>query len=286
MHTVLGATGHVGSIVVQELLERKQSVLAVVHSEKKASEVKSWGAEVATLDIKDVLAIAKSLQRSESAFILMPPGNVKKDSVSEENESVSAIVDAVAKSGIRRVLVESTLGSQAGEGLGDLSSLHALEEGLKDLGIQVQITRAAYYMSNWDVQLVSAKKGTIQSFFPEDFKLPMVAPEDLGRFNAQKLAEPFSKSFEVYNFSGPRDYSANDVAKAFSQALRTPVQVEVIPQEKWIESFQALGFSEKSAASYSKMTKIAMNRDYSVEGTHVRGPTSLDDYISNIVKKS
>ena len=39
-------------------------------------------------------------------------------------------------------------------------------KGVKATAIPASVTRAGFYMSNWDLQLESARKGKVQSFFP------------------------------------------------------------------------------------------------------------------------
>ncbi len=286
MHAIIGATGHVGSAVLSNLLQADQDVLAITHSEHKKPGLEQTGAKVAVINVKEPNLLAKNLSGADTVFVLMPPGDVSKDSVKEELESVKSLIESLSMAKPKRVVVESTQGAQKGEMIGDLGVLYELEEGVRKLNLPTSVTRAGFYMSNWDVQLENAKQGKILSLFPEDFKMPMVAPQDLGRFNASQLQNKNIKAFEIIDFSGPRLYSARDVANAFSTALKRSVDVEVVPQDKWEESFKSLGFSEISAKSYSRMSKIAFDQSYENQGRPMKGETTLEDYVLNLVKGS
>lgn len=279
MHIILGATGHVGSAVLCRLLREGEPVLAVAHSATHEDELRCTGAEVATVDIRDTDALTKVMQRGQRAFLLNPPGRIEKDSVAEELATVNSIVTAVQNADLEYVVAASTQGAQPGRGIGDLGVLFEFEQRLKATGVPTSITRGAYYYSNWDMQLESARNCKIQSFFPADFKLPMVAPEDLGALNGNKLLYPFADRFAIDECSGPEDYSAQDVADAFAQALDRDVEVETIPREKWIETYRTLGFSEASARSYAKMTEVIVDHAYESVGEPKRGAITLQQHI-------
>ncbi len=286
MHAVLGATGHVGSSVISHLLHAGEEVLAITHSHDHVEELTLKGAKVALVDVRDSQKLAETLKGMSSVFVLNPPGDVSKDSLREESETVKSIVEALKIARPERLVVESTQGAQKGEMLGDLGVLFDLEEGIRNLGIPTSVTRAGFYMSNWDAQLESAKNGKIQSLFPADFKMPMAAPRDLGQFNAEKMLEGKNSTFDIVDFNGPTHYSANDVASAFARALNRPVQVEIVPQEKWKESFKKLGFSDISAQSYSRMSEVALNQRYDKSDQSVEGRTTLEEYVSKLVNKA
>ncbi|TGR60102.1 NmrA family transcriptional regulator, partial [bacterium M00.F.Ca.ET.194.01.1.1] len=92
------------------------------------------------------------------AFLLNPPADPATDTDAEEQKTVAAIVTALAGSGLEKVVAESTYGAQPGEGIGDLSVLYGFEQKLKAQTIPASIIRAAYYMSNWDQALETARR--------------------------------------------------------------------------------------------------------------------------------
>lgn len=284
-YVVLGATGHVGSAVLCRLIGAGVPVTAVAHTETHQEELRCTGAEVAILDLRDVPALNELFRRSTHAFLLNPPGDVTRDADASEFESACAIIAALKDSKLQRVVAASTQGARPGPAIGDFGTLYELEQGVRASGLPATITRGAYYFSNWDAQLENAHRGFIQSFFPENFVLPMVAPEDLGFFNADRLLWPSNEAFEIADLSGPRDYSPRDVADAFAQALDREVDVEVIPRDKWIESFRGMGFSEASARSYARMTELVLDGQVERSTNTYRGDIPLEQYIQRLVRR-
>jgi uncharacterized protein YbjT (DUF2867 family) len=141
-------------------------------------------------------------------------------------------------------------------------------------------------MSNWDIQLQSAREqGVIQTFFPVDFKLPMVAPADIGKIAARFMTEP-AESTGLHYVEGPEHYSSEDVAITFALALNKPVEAVEIPRAQWIEAFKSMGFSEKAAVSFSNMTATIIDGQFPDPDVPIRGATSLQDYLAKLVEQS
>ena len=283
MYIVLGGTGHVGSAVARSLLDRGAPVTVVGHDAAKAEAWRSRGAAFVSVDLHDVDALRAVLRSGRRAFLLIPPAAPSTDTDVEERRTISAVLSALEGSGLEKVVAQSTYGAQAGERIGDLSTLYEFEQGLAACSIPVTIQRAAYFYSNWDMALQSAtERGVVESFYPKDFVLPMVAPEDLGTSAAQFLCEPADRS-GLHHVEGPQRYTPADVADAFARALEKPVHVSVIPKSRWIETYRSIGFSAAAADSYARMTERTLD-SASMPADPIRGATSLGDYISARVR--
>lgn len=281
MHIIFGATGHVGSAVAQALLERREPVTVVTRDAARAEPFTRRGAVAAVADIHDTEAMRAVLRQGHSALLLMPPADPSTDSVAEERRTVASIARAVAGSTLQKVVVQSTYGAQPGEGIGDLGVLYEFEQAILAHGFPTSIVRAAYYMSNWDAALATARdEGVVHTFLPSDFRLPMVAPEDLGRAAARLLTEDAAHTGVRY-VEGPMPYSAADVARAFAQALGRDVRAVDTPRSTWVETFQKLGFSAAAAASYARMTEVTLDRLEQPDAPE-RGRTTLDEYIARL----
>jgi uncharacterized protein YbjT (DUF2867 family) len=289
MHIVLGATGHVGSAVAMALLDRGEPVIVVTRDPRKAERFIRRGGGAAIADIHDTDALRPALQRGRSAFLLMPPAAPSTDTVGEEHRTVASIVRALAGTQLEKVVVQSAYGAQPGEGLGDLGVLYDFEQAVTALGVRTSIIRAAYYMSNWDSALDTARDtaghwGKVQTFFPPDFALPMVAPADLGRVAARLLTEEIGHTGVRY-VEGPTPYSARDVARAFAQALGREVRTVETPPSQWRVAYQSLGFSPIAAESYARMTAVTLDGVERPDAPE-RGSISLSEYVNQLVRRA
>ncbi|WP_447952417.1 NmrA family NAD(P)-binding protein [Sphingopyxis chilensis] len=286
MHIVMGATGHVGSAVAETLLARGEPVGIITHDPGHADSWRDTKAEVIEANVNDVPSLRAAFQRGRRAFLLNPPADIRTDTDRVERSTVAKILAALPDSGLEKIVVESTAGAQPGERIGDLNVLWELEEGLRVQGIPAAINRAPYYFSNWDEQLDPIREtGKLQTMYPADLALPMAAPRDLGRAAADRLLSPAADA-GVRHVEGPDRYSSNDVAQAFAEALGHPVEVVVTPREQWEDAYRKLGFSKPAANSYARMTAVSLDGGFDYDTRAIRGVTTLDEYIRQLVARS
>lgn len=288
MYIVMGGTGHVGSATAQALLQHGVPVRVLTRRAAHASHLAGQGAQVVEADVNDVDALRATFRLGRRAFLLNPPADVALDTDVVERGTVDNILAALVGSGLEKVVVESTGGAQPGERLGDLSVLWHLEQGLcgpsPAAAIPAAINRAGYYMSNWDAQLEAVRDtGRLQTMFPREVAVPMVAPRDLGAIAAARLMSAVD-DIGVKAVEGPRRYSSADVARAFSKALGRPVEVVVTPRDQWHAAFRSLGFSEAAADAYTRMTAASVDSAFHTADDPVRGTMSLDEYLAALVR--
>ena len=286
MYVIMGGTGHVGSATAAALLARGEQVAIVTHDANRAGEWLREGAEIVEANVNEVASLRAAFRRGSRALLLNPNADTSADTDAVERRTVANILSALNGSGLEKVVAASTGGAQPGDRIGDLSVLWELEEGLRRQPIPAAINRGAYYMSNWDSQLDAVRKtGTLQTMYPADLLIPMVAPLDLGEIAAQRLVST-PDDIGIRYVGGPRRYSSADVAKAFSQALGAPVGVDVIPRDEWKEAFQGLGFSEAAADSYARMTAVSLDGGFDMPDDALRGATTLEAHIRDLLSKA
>ena len=281
MFIILGASGNIGSQVVKSLSEAGQPVLAVVHSAEKARAFEGGKVTAVVADVTDSDALRAVFRRGKRAFLLNPPGDTSGDSNAAELATSRSITDALADSGLEKIVVASTYGARPGDGIGDLTTLYDFEERAKASGIATAINRGAYYFTNLAMLAEPAKGGTLPAMFPAAFTLPMVHPADLGIVAAERLQSPIDDTGVVY-IEGPERYSFGDAAAAFARHLGREVAVATTPREQWEDSFRKIGFSDEAARSYARMTAATLD-ELDVPASPRRGRVTLDEYVAGLV---
>jgi NAD(P)H dehydrogenase (quinone) len=241
MYTITGITGKVGGTLARKLLEAGQPVRAVVRDGTKGLVWANKGCEVAIAEMEDAEALAKAFAGSEAVFILPPPEFDPEPGYPEAQKVINSVATALKAARPARVLCLSTIGADASEN--NLLTQHTMmEEVLSGLSMPVTFLRPGWFLENslWDI--ASARhEGVIRSFLiPADRPITMVATEDIGRIAAE-LIQQACYGKRVVELEGPAPVSANDLAKAFANALGHPVRVEIVLRETWETLFRGQG---------------------------------------------
>lgn len=283
MHVVMGATGNVGGAVADTLLARGEAVTVLTRRPEHASAWRDKGARIVQADAEDVASLRAAFRMGKRAFLLNPPADPTGDTDSTERRTIANILAALDGSGLEKVVAASTYGAQPGEGIGDLSTLWELEDGLRRQSIPAAINRGAYYMTNWTgLADVVRQSGKLPSMFPADMPIPMVAPHDLGEAAADRLVSPLSDVGVVY-VEGPELYTPSDVADAFAAALGRKIGLDVTERDRWEETFRSLGFSDAAARSFTRMTATIVDSDFDRQATPRRGKVTLSEFVSSVL---
>jgi len=284
MFVVMGSTGHVGSAVAETLLGSGSPVIAVVRDEAKADRLRVQGAKVEIADVGDTEKMRAVFRMGQRAFLLNPPAPVSTDTDEVEHRSIRKILAALDGCRLEKVVLESAYGAQPGDRIGDLSVLYDFEQALGNQPIPATILRAAYYMTNWDPLLDAAKSGILPTMLPADLRVPMVAPQDLGRAAARLLMAPPGHN-DIHYVEGPARYSSGDVARAFSKALGKPVRLNVLSRETWHDAYHRQGFSPAAAGSYARMTAVSIDRGFELPQNPKRGTVPAGLRVTVIARK-
>ncbi|MES2888030.1 MAG: NmrA family NAD(P)-binding protein [Pseudomonadota bacterium] len=285
MYVVMGATGHVGAAVANALLAQGEPVTILTRRPEDAGSWREKGASVAMADAENVASLTAAFRQGKRAFLLNPPADPTGDTDATELRTVRNILIALEGSNLEKVVAASTYGAQPGKAIGDLTTLWALEEGLRTRAIPTAVNRGAYYMSNWTglANLVQ-QSGKLPSLFPADALMPMVAPVDLGEAAASHLRAPAGAT-AVHHIEGPARYTPQDVANAFASALGREVIVEVVPRDQWEAVYKDWGFSDAAARAYVRMTEASLADGFYKPDTPQRGRVTLQDFIAAAMKR-
>ncbi|WP_024546983.1 NmrA family NAD(P)-binding protein [Picosynechococcus sp. NKBG15041c] len=288
MYVVFGATGQTGSAVADALLEKNQLVRVVLRSDKTAAAWRAKGADVAFADLSDLKAMTHAMENADAVYAMNPPAYNVVDMFAVAKGIGERYVAAIKNSGVQKVVLLSSIGSQHASGTGNILTTHILETMFGELEIPVAFLRASAFMENWSsVAQVAAEQGILPSFYtPLERKIPMVCAVDIGRAVAQAMIEDWTCQ-RIIELHGAADYSPNDVAAAFAAALGRDVQAVAVPESEWQSTMSRFGFSPEAVNSYSEMMR-GFNSGHVVfeGGSHVqtiKGQTMIADAISKMI---
>lgn len=282
MNIVLGASGQIGSMLVDNLLKKDQPVRVVIRNNLKAQELKSKGAEVIIADYTDLEALKKAFYGGKSVFLLTPENPACDNFLKETRLLLNNYREAILPSGATKVVGLSSGGAHIKSGAGNLEASYMLEHTFSEINIEQVYVRPGYYFSNWLGYLDLVKDyGILPTFFPPEMKVSMIAPPDVAEFLSDVMICKTSQK-RIYEITGPQLYSSLDIAKIFGDVLNRNVEVQQVLPKEWENTLIQAGFSKDGAKNLMLMTQAVIDgKTKNVTTNPIHFHTDFKKYLIN-----
>jgi uncharacterized protein YbjT (DUF2867 family) len=224
MYVVLGASGHTGHIVAQNLLERGQKVRVVGRSAERLQKLAVKGAEVSIADATDAPALAKAFKGADAAYVLIPPDITSSNYRAFQDRVSDAIAASVENAGVKRIVALSSMGADKPSGTGPVVGLYNLEQKLNQIdGVSALYLRAGYFMENVFPQVgVIRMLGVMAGPLRPDLKVPLIATRDIGHAAAEALVRGDFRGKQTQELLGQRDIDFAEAAAVIGKAIGKP----------------------------------------------------------------
>jgi uncharacterized protein YbjT (DUF2867 family) len=288
MYVILGATGHIGSVIAGHLLMKGEKVRAVARNPEKLRLLARKGAETYSADVTDAEPLARAFHGARAAFVMIPPSMTSPDYREEQERVAESIASAVEKSKIQYVVALSSYGAQAAFGTGPIAGLHRFEEKLKRIGaVNVVFLRASFFMENHLTAIpIIQNMGVFGSALRPDLMIPMIATRDIGDYAADQLLKLNFHGKQVQELLGERDLSMSGVTAIVGRAINNPVLRYVqFSYEQVGQALAGMGIPPKTAESFVEMYRgindgIVVNEEpRSASNTT---PTSFETFVQEV----
>jgi len=256
MYTVLGATGHIGSVITRKLLEKGEKVRAVGRSTARLQPLVQRGAEAFIGDVNDPAALTRAFTDVRAAFLMIPPGMNSQDYEADQARETDTISSAVRNSGLHYAVNLSSIGAQAAAGTGPILGVRLSETKLNAVEkLNVLHLRPAYFFENHlaavsMVQMMGLFGGALRA----DMQIPMIATRDIGAYAAERLLKLDFNGKQTQELLGERDLSMNEVAAIIGKALNLPdLRYAQFPYDEVKQVLLQMGTPPKTAAYFIEM---------------------------------
>ena len=224
MYVVLGASGHTGRAVADNLLDRGQKVRVVGRNAERLQDYTARGAEVLIADATDGPALTKAFKGADAAYVLVPPDSTSSNYRAFQDRVSDAIAAAVENAGVKKVVALSSFGADKASGTGPVVGLYNLEQKLNQIdGANILYLRAGYFMENIFPQVgVIRMLGSMAGPVRPDLKLPMIATRDIGDAAAEALVRGDFRGKQTRELQGQRDIDYIEAASVIGQTIGKP----------------------------------------------------------------
>jgi uncharacterized protein YbjT (DUF2867 family) len=292
MYIITGATGNTGSRISESLLASGHAVKAIARNPEKLSKLQEKGATIVAGDLSDAEFLTQTLKGATAAYLMIPPNFAVQDWRAHMTEMVDVYTRAVRESGIKKVVLLSSIGAHRTDGLGPIGGLAELENAMKAIpGLDVLALRPGYFMENLYGAVGMIKhmgiNGGVQR---SDVRTSFVHTSDIAAVATQRLLDLNFTGFSYEFITGPEDLTFGEITAIIGQAIGKPdlPYVNFSPADGKAGMIQA-GLPETIANGYVELAE-GMNKGLIGEGydraTATRTNTSFAWFAEHELKRA
>jgi len=298
---VVGATGTLGRQVVRRALDEDHQVRCLVRSQRKASFLKEWGAEIVQGDLTKPETLSSALEGITAvidAATSRPTDSLRIQQVDWDGK-VSLIQAAVAAD-IERFVFFSILNAEKFSNVPLMQIKHCTELFLAESGLKYTILRPCGFMQGLIGQYaIPILEGQAVWITGETSPIAYMDTQDIAKFaiRALEVPETENKTFPVV---GTRAWGAEEIISLCESLSGKNARISRVPigflrgMLRFLRFFQwgwnasdRLAFTEVLATG--KPLNAPMEEVYDVFGLNSQETTTLEaylqEYFSRIMKK-
>jgi NAD(P)H dehydrogenase (quinone) len=214
MILVTGATGQLGTAVIQTLLKKTSAaqIAALVRDENKAASLKEKGVDVRVGSYDDTTSLGRAMQSIEK--VLLIAGTDEEKRVQQHQN----VIDAAKKADVQCIAYTSrTLKDRTTLANKLMMGHFQTEDHIKESGLNYTIFRNVLYMDSIS-QFVGGEKvfETGINLPTGQGKLPFALRSDMGEAIANALAGGGCNN-KTYNLTGSESYSFDAIAATLTK---------------------------------------------------------------------
>ncbi|NML58830.1 NmrA family NAD(P)-binding protein [Chryseobacterium cheonjiense] len=287
---ITGSLGNVAKPLAQQLISAGHDITVVSSNEAKKNEIESLGAKAAIGSITDLNFLIETFENADAAFLMTPP-NIGFENIVENTVNVGKnYAEAIRRTGVRRVVMLSSIGADSPVENGPIKGLHFIEKLYNELeNTSVTFLRAGYFYINFfnDIPLIK-NAGIIGSNYPSDVIVPLVHPNDIAKAAAEELLKQAEGKNIRYIVSDLRP--AGDFATAFGSAVGKPELPWIeFKDEDALNGMLQAGVPKEIAKLYTEMgrgiRKGIIQKDFMERGPMVTGDVKLETFAKEFAEK-
>src|SRR5215218_6805049 len=245
---ITGATGKVGSALLDNLGNADFVLRALARDESKAQSLEGRSAEAVLGDFLKPETLGPALEGVSTVFLLTP---IHPQQVSQATN----VIAAAKGSGNDPRVVRLSVHQASHDAPTRISRQHAeVEDELVSSGLPYTLLRPQSFMQNTLMAAPTvASEGKIYQPF-KDGKLGMIHTRDIGEVAAKVLTEEGHEG-KVYTLTGPAAITFYEVAEALSEVLGKEVSYIEISLEAAKAAMLNRGFAEWRADALNEYAK-------------------------------
>ena len=287
---ITGSLGNVAKPLAEQLIKENHEITIISSNDSKKNEIESLGAKAAIGSMTDIDFLTQTFNNADAVFLMTPPVASETDILKNTIEIGENYTEAIKNSGVKRIVMLSSVGAESPVDNGPIAALHHIEKLYQNLeNTSVTFLRAGYFYLNFlnDIPMIK-NAGIIGGNYPENATIPLVHPIDIAKAAAEELVKISSEKNIRYVVGDNR--TPSDFAKVLGTEIGKPDLPWVeFSDEQSFDGMTQAGLPKEMAALYVEMGKGmrigVVQADFEKHDSPINAETKLEDFAKEFAGK-
>ena len=239
---VTGATGHLGRLVIESLLDRgvaPSNIVAAVRNPVRASDLAARGVEIREADYTKPETLSKAFDGVEK-LLLVSSSEVGQRSAQHKN-----VIEAAKEAGVKLLAYTSLLKADTSKMA--LGGEHKeTEKMIRESGIPFVFLRNGWYIENYQQPIEQAAKTGVLYGAAGDGKISAATRADYAEAAAAVLSGPVEPN-SIFELGGDTAFTLADLAQGISDNSGLDVEYKDLSEEDYAALLISAGLPEPYA---------------------------------------
>ena len=286
---ITGSLGHISQPLTENLVQLGHTLTVISSSEGRKKQIEALGANAAIGSLEDTDFLTQIFTGAEAVYCMVPPNYEGEPDIVNYYERLGKnYVEAVKKSGVKRVVHLSSFGAHHAEGTGIIVGAHRVEQHLNEIPdiVLTHMRPTSFYYNLYGFIGSIKATGNIMANYGED-KIPMVAPKDIAHAIAEEIVK--TENVEKIRFVGSDERTGAEIASVLGKAIGKPdLQWQVISDDAMEQALKQAGmpshFATKLTELYAAIRTGKMGENYAKHKPDLNGKIKLEAFAEDFAK--
>ena len=283
MIAVTGAAGHLGRLVIQELLRSVPAaqVVAAVRTTAKAQDLAALGVQVRQADYTQPETLKVAFTGADKLLL------ISSSEVGQRTPQHRAVIDAAKAAGVRLIAYTSLLHADT-SALGLAVEHKETEAALAASGVPFVLLRNGWYTENYETVVPTAVQYGAVMGSARDGRIAAASRADYAAAAAAVLTRDWQAG-KVYELAGDAAFTLTELAAEIAAQSGKPVAYVDMPQADYAAALVKVGLPEGFAALLADSDAAAANGGLFDDGRQLsqligRSTTPISSVIAAALK--
>ncbi|MBD3581641.1 NmrA family NAD(P)-binding protein [Flavobacterium selenitireducens] len=285
---VTGSLGNISKPLTQQLVAQNHDVTVISHSDKRESEIRNLGAKAAIGSISDENFLVDTFLGADVVYLMIPSDYKTHDMTADIASTGATYAAAIEKSGVKRIVVLSSMGAHLPTGNGPLSALGLAEKNYEKLqGVDITYLRPGFFYTNYLAQIgLVNNAGILGDNTSPNTRFLLTHPADIAEVAADVILNPTTR--KSLRFIVSDELNNTQIASLLGKSIKKPDLTWVqFSNEDYKNGLMQNGFSESAARAYVEMGEAFLDgRAYDEVDTNqdkiVKGKRRFEDFAAEV----